>query len=433
MKRIAYLVNQYPAISHTFVRREIRALEREGFEIRRFTIRTTRETLIDPEDLDEFSRTRRVLDPRRCLLGLLERAVRHPLRFCRATRTAWKAWRHSGKGFAKHAAYLAEAAHLAMVLEREQVEHLHAHFGTNPATIALLAHELGGPPYSFTVHGPDEFDRPDQELLGQKIRESRFVVGISSFGRSQLQRWCDVEHWPRIEVVHCGLSEDFLQRPLTPVPATRQLICLGRLSPQKGHFLLLEAIRRLAPHVPPFRVVLIGDGELREGLQREARRHGIESYLHFAGWQTQAQIQEWLEASRCLVLPSSAEGLPVAIMESLALGRPVLTTYVAGIPELVLPGENGWLIPAGDADQLAQAMQAALDATPEQLARMGEAGKRRVQERHNIRTEAAKLARILRGDRDTPTSPKAKSLDTSSSDASSALRAQVVEEHAAAS
>ncbi len=396
MKRIAYLINQYPAISHTFVRREIQALERLGFHVSRYSIRPTRTQLVDPEDREELGKTRALLSAFPCLLAMVRMLVTRPARLAKATRLTWKLYRQAGRGVVRHIAYLAEAARLASLLEQEHAEHLHAHFGTNSASVAMLAHALGGPPYSFTVHGPEEFDRPEHESLELKIQRSKFAVAISSFGRSQLQRWCDPEYWSRLHVVHCGLSESFLARPVKDVPSTRQLVCVGRLARQKGHFLLLEAVRLLAERkVAPFEIVLVGDGPLREGLERVAREHRIEGYLKFAGWQSESQIQDWLEKSRALVLPSSAEGLPVSIMESLAIARPVITTYVAGIPELILPGQHGWLVPSGDAERLADAIAECLDASPAQLQAMGLAGKQRVTERHNILTEAQKLAKCL--------------------------------------
>ncbi|MCA9171638.1 MAG: glycosyltransferase family 4 protein [Planctomycetales bacterium] len=393
--RLAYLINQYPAISHTFVRREIRALEALGHEVVRFSIRPSRDAIIDPEDQKEAAQTTVVLQTTRCITALAQRAMRHPLRTAAAAITLARLGRRAGGGVVRHLAYLAEAAHLVEAMQAQQVTHLHAHFGTNSATVALLAEKLGGPSFSFTVHGPEEFDRPERESLAEKIGAARFVAAISSFGKSQLQRWCAYSEWSKIRVVHCGLDASFLEQPTSPVPDVPQLVCVGRLAEQKGHFVLLQAARSLAERGVQFQIVCVGDGDFRSRLESYIRKHDLAEYIRLVGWQKEAEVQQWLKQSRAMVLPSFAEGLPVVIMEALAMGRPVISTYVAGIPELIVPGENGWLVPAGDPDALANAVAACLATAPDTLTQMGQAGQRRVRERHNITTEAGKLAEAL--------------------------------------
>lgn len=168
--------------------------------------------------------------------------------------------------------------------------------------------------------------------------------------------------------------------------------CVGRLCEQKGQLLLLEAARCLAAQSIAFELVLAGDGEMREQIEALIARHGLQQQVRITGWISSAQVREEILAARALVLPSFAEGLPVVIMEAMALRRPVLTTYVAGIPELVRPGENGWLFPAGAVDELATAMADCLAQPAEVLQRMGEVAYQRAVQRHDIDTEAARLA-----------------------------------------
>jgi len=394
--RVAYLTNQYPFGSHTFIRREIRALECLGVTVDRYSIRDTRTLVVDPDDNDELERTTVLLRPAACLLATLRLALTRPGRFFRAVRANYSLWRKAG-GFIRHAAYLGEASLLTKRLHRS-VKHLHVHFGTNSAAVALLCGELGGPRYSFTAHGPEEFDRPDAISLALKIASASFVVAISSFGRSQLCRWCPERQWSKIHVVRCGLDEEYLSaEPSHPAEAP-MLVCVGRLSEQKGHLLLIQAAKCLSDQGIDFQLTLVGDGELRDELQTLINEQGLAQRISITGWQTGAQVREHLASSRALVLPSFAEGLPVVIMESLALARPVISTFVAGIPELVEPGASGWLVPAGSIEELALAMRQALTTSPAELFEMGLKGRKRVLENHSAHREAQRLARLLAAD-----------------------------------
>lgn len=396
--RVAYLVNQYPRTSHSFIRREILALEAEGVEVLRYSLRPLDEALPHELDRREAERTRVVLGARAVGLARAVAAVglRRPARFARALAAALQlSWR-SERGVLRHLAYLAEACVLARWLQRAGAEHLHAHFGTNSATVALLSHELGGPAYSLTVHGPEEFDRPELLRLDEKVRRAAFAVTISSFGRAQLCRWIRLEDWPKVHVVRCGVGDDLLQAELLPVPAAPRLVCVARLSEQKGHLVLLDAAARLAAEGVPFELVLVGDGPLRGAIERRIAAAGLGGRVRVSGWLGAPDVRDAIRAARALVLSSFSEGLPIVLMEALALGRPVITTAIAGIPELVQPGVSGWLVPAGSAEELAGAMRDALRTSPAELERMGRAGASRVAYQHDARASARRLAALFR-------------------------------------
>ena len=393
---VAYLTNQYPGISHTFIRREIQALEELGCRVERFSIRDTTSTLVDADDRREGEKTRVLLRPLDCLISLARLAALRPVRTAKAAARAWRLWRASGRDALKHVAYLAEACRLALLLEKTSAAHLHAHFGTNAASVALLCRDLGGPPFSFTVHGPEEFDRPERIALSEKIRYAAFVVGISSFGRSQLQRWSRFEDWHKLHVVRCSPGRCALEAPATAVPQSRRLVSIGRLSEQKGQLVLLEAAARLARQDVAFELILVGDGPLRDILMARCRELGLSQCVRLVGWQTGEQIRDWFRTSRALVLPSFAEGLPVVIMEALAEARPVISTYVAGIPELVQDGRNGWLVPAGAVEPLAAAMRQALEWPAERMEAMGRCGRDRVSAMHHPLHLAQELLGLFR-------------------------------------
>lgn len=215
--KIAYLVNQYPMTSHSFVRREIRALEAQGLAVERFSVRSTEGLHVDPSDAEEATRTTALLkDKKRLALSTLRTGLTRPGRFFAAARQALAYARRSDRGLLNHAAYLAEACVLREHLAERGVGHVHAHFGTNSAIVASLARTLGGPGFSFTVHGPEEFDRAPVLGLPDTIRASTFVAAISSYGRSQLWRQVEPRHWGKVAIVRCGLDETMLARQQPP-------------------------------------------------------------------------------------------------------------------------------------------------------------------------------------------------------------------------
>lgn len=396
--RIAYFINQYPKVSHSFIRREILALERQCIEVQRIALRGWDGELQDSDDIAERSKTRYVLENgvKGLLKPLLEVLRAQPRRFFSALWLALRMGRRADRSWPYHLIYLAEACRVVQWLQAFGAEHVHAHFGTNSTEVVMLANALGGPPYSFTVHGPEEFDKPQFLHIDEKVRRAAFVAAVSSYGRSQLYRWVAHAHWNKVKVVHCGLEAAFHAGPPVPVPAVPRLVCVGRLCEQKGQLLLLEAAQKLAAQGTAFELVLAGDGEMRAEIETLIVRHGLQGQVRITGWISSGQVREELLAARALVLPSFAEGLPVVIMEAMALRRPVLTTYVAGIPELVRPGENGWLFPAGAVQELAAAMADCFGQPDEVLQRMGDAAHQRVLERHDIDTEVAKLASYFR-------------------------------------
>mgnify|MGYP002777102956 CR=1 FL=1 len=394
---IAYLVNQYPKTSHSFIRREIAALEAQGIAVWRFSIRSIDAEVVDAADQEETTKTRYILKVGiKGLLGhLLRVALTRPGRFIAACGHTGKIGWKSDRGLLLNFAYLAEACVLLHWFERAAIAHVHTHFGTNSATVAMLCHLLGGPTYSITVHGPEEFDKPAAIALGEKIKHAAFVVAVCSFGKSQLYRWCDYKEWSKIHIVHCGVDEMFLAHPYVPIPAERRFVCVGRLSEQKGHLTLIEAASQLAAEGHQFKVILVGDGPLRSQIETLIQRLHLENHIEITGWATNAQVQQQILSAQVLVAPSFAEGLPVVIMESLGLCRPVLSTYIAGIPELVQPGKSGWLVPAGSATDLAEAMRQILQTPPTELAQMGKAGASLVAQNHNAMVEARTLIRLF--------------------------------------
>ena len=329
------------------------------------------------------------------IAAVLQTGATRPRRFARAFAMAVRIGRIDERGMIRTLIYLAEACVLLGWFTELGVEHVHTHYATNSATAALLCQMMGGPSYSFTMHGPEEFDAPRATCLREKIRLASFVVAISEFTRSQLYRWADYRDWPKIHVIRVGVSQMFLDRGPVPIPTAPRLVSIGRIVEQKGQAILVQAVARLLARGFDVKMVIIGDGPMRRDIETLINQLGVSGHVRVTGYLSNQGVCEELLASRALVLPSFAEGLPGVFFEALALGRPVISTYIAAHPELIEPGVNGWLVPAGAVEPLVDAMAEALTADPADLERMGRAGAATVSEQHDVFTQAKKLADLF--------------------------------------
>lgn len=396
MKTIAYLHSVYARAGDTFIRAEVLQLRSFGHTVHTFSIREPSESeLISKEIRDEYARTDYIL--KHGFLRLLANAVLEGLYAPRkallaitlATRCGWPGI----KGRLWPYAYFLEACYLSRQMRKKRVEHLHDHNGQGCAFVAMLASEISGVPYSLTIHGPGEFDRPTLLSIAEKVRRSRFTIAISEYGRSQILRWIAQEDWIKVHVVRCGVSIDS-HHHTSNILDSRRLVCVGRLSTEKGHHVLIEAIARLKME-SAFKVIIIGDGPMRSAIEARTNALNVQDRVSFSGWMSSEEVHQEISRSCAMVLPSFSEGLPVVFMEAYALGRPVIATSIAGIPELVEHGISGWIVPAGSVDALASAIRDVLSTAPERLSIMGRAGTARVRKYHDQRIEARKLQALI--------------------------------------
>lgn len=395
--KIAYFVNQYPAVSHSFIRREIQALEKLGIDVLRIALRVDESKIVDSEDKLELARTRYLLSlhPLQMLKLLGALMLTKPANFFSIAFHAICLGYRSERGVLRHIAYFIEAVVLNRWLQEAGVKHVHAHFGTNSTTIAMLASMLGNCQYSFTVHGPEEFDKPAFIHLPEKIERAKFVVAITSFCRSQLYRLVPSDQWGKIEVVRCGLDSLFLKNADVEDdrdPPEDLFVCVGRLCEQKGQLLLLDAMNDVIKNGHSMKLILAGDGPMREEIDSKIAHYSLEDRVEITGWISGDEVKKYISRSKAMVLPSFAEGLPVVIMEALAMKKPVITTYIAGIPELVENEVDGWLVPAGSRGDLVNALTKAIQASPGVCRKMGESGYGKVSEYHDITKESERLA-----------------------------------------
>jgi colanic acid/amylovoran biosynthesis glycosyltransferase len=400
---IAYIVNQYPKVNHTFIRREILAIEKAGQTIRRFALRGWDAELVDRADITERDKTTYIL--RRGLFPLIRAALTwllfRPDSFFKALRLTTRMIPRSDRSATLHAITLCEACYMGQIVLNSDVRHIHAHFGTNSAEVAMLVSALTGIPYSFTVHGPEEFERPEFIKLRTKVEKAKFVVAISNFGASQIYRWADLRDWRKVKIVRCGIEQDYGGHARHEPSNPDRLVTIGRISMQKGHLLLVEAAARVMKERDKFQLIVVGDGELRAEVEALIKQKGLEGRISIIGWASGERVRAEIVRARGLVLASFSEGLPVVIMEAMALGRVILATHVAGIPELVRPGETGWLFPPGSVAAAADAIRECLSTPIERCYEMGERGRKLVAEQHDIDRESAFLSRLFRCDPNT--------------------------------
>ena len=394
--KIGYLVNTYPMTSQTFIYREIRALESEGVDITRYSIRRWSEDLVDPASEAEQKKTRYILSgrSRSLLIDFLSELVSNPLGVMHAFLATLLLIRNAGGDVVRNAAYFLEATTLKRWVKQDGIQHIHAHFSTNPATVAYLCHRMGGPPYSFTAHGLEELDNWGTTSLIEKIRDARFVVAITHFCRAQLARAAGMEHWNKLHVVRCGIDTQEFAPSSIPFDESATFVCVGRLCIAKAQTLIVDAVRIVASKYPQVRVLLIGDGEMRADVQERIRELGLQREITLLGWKNNVEVRSFIGSARALLAPSIAEGLPLVIIEALALSRPVITTFVAGIPELV-DQDCGWIFPAGSIDHIATAMIDAIETPVDKLAEMGNEGRARVMAQHDVSQNAKTLQELF--------------------------------------
>lgn len=400
--RVAYVVPHYPTVSHRFILQEVTRLRELGVEVATFSVRRApADEVLTEQDRREFASTYAILPPRAGdLLRAQLAALCRPRRYLAALRVAFAVRAPGLRGALWQLFYLAEAAILWHRCEALGIRHLHAQFASNATDAALLAATLGGPgwSFSFALHGPVEFYDLTLFRLGEKIRRADLVVCISDFARSQACALVDEGDWPKIRVVHLGTDvRRFAPPPEQDRPqGPLRIVTVGRLVPVKAQALLIEAAAELQRRNVDVHVTIVGGGPRRQALERLAARLGVADRCSFTGALGHDNVLERYAEADLFCLPSFGEGIPVVLMEAMAMGLPVVTTRIAGIPELVEDGESGFLVTPGRTDQLVQAIER-LAGDPGLRRRMGQAGRGKVTADFNLDDSARALERLFGG------------------------------------
>ena len=394
---IAYITGEYPRATDTFIQREVFALRGQGMQVLTCSIRKTgAEHLVGDEQRTEAKSTFYVLQaaksPLRLITCHLRALAKTPRKYFN---TLALALRTGSPGFKRHVYqlfYFAEAVILADHLQRNGVAHLHNHIAKASCSVAMLASNISGITFSFTLHGPDIFFAPERWRLDEKIKRAQFVACISHFCRNKAKEFSKPDCWDKLHIVHCGVEPARYADQANADNATPKLTFVGRLATVKGIPVLFDALTKVTSEC---NVTLIGDGPERAELEAKAQALGLQDMVTFAGYKSQSEVAETLQKTDLFILPSFAEGVPVVLMEAMAARVPVIATQIAGIPELVENDISGLLVPAGDADALANAISE-LIGDKKRRAEMGQAGREKVITEFNIEHESVWLAMLFK-------------------------------------
>jgi colanic acid/amylovoran biosynthesis glycosyltransferase len=406
--RTAYVVSAYPAISHAFIQREVRAMRALGATVEVFSVhRALPSDLLSGVDAEEAAATSSILPIRvNDLLGAHLRAfLRSPRAYLATLRYAVSQAPRGARSRLWQLFYFAEALVLWARCEDRDLHHLHAHLANVAADVSWLAAHFGRMAdrqgswcWSFTMHGCVEFWEVDRFNLARKVAAADLVICISDFTRAQLMALCDPKHWSKLHVVHCGVELDRyqLQASAGSTEDPIQILAVGRLSHEKGHLMLLAAVAELRRRSLLAQLTVVGDGPLRSQLEAEAKRLEIEDVVAFVGSASQDEMPAFFARADIFCQPSFAEGIPVVLMEAMAVGLPVVSTSVAGIPELVAHGRSGLLVAPGRPDLLADALSGLVSSADARIA-MGRAGRAIVEQDFDVVKCAERIADLFAG------------------------------------
>jgi colanic acid/amylovoran biosynthesis glycosyltransferase len=400
--RIGVLCSRYPAVSHTFIQREVRALRALGAEVSTFAVRrASAQDVLSAADREELEDTHAILPagaelPRAHLRALL----RHPRAFAGTLLRALRLSPGTPRGTLWQLFYFAEAVSLWNELRRRGIRHVHVHFADVSSDVALLATDLGnrvdggGWSWSLAMHGPAQLYGVRQHRLGAKVADAAFTACVSDHLRSQLMMVTDRGQWPSIHLVRTGVDPEVF-RPNGGPRESARVLTVARLIPGKGIDVLLDALASLARRGVAAEADVVGDGPDREWLAARIRELGLDGRVRLLGAASQERVRELLAGATAFCLPSFSEGVPVVLMEAMAAGLPVVATRITGVPELVEEGRSGLLVPPGRADLLAHALERVLTAARAERDAMGAAGRARVEAGFDSARGARRLFELL--------------------------------------
>jgi len=396
---LAYIVSQYPNLSMIFVTREVLQLRALGFTMDVVSINATdREAKdltayeIDESALTYYIKPHGVVGAIKAHLSTL---FRQPRSYLRGWIQAFKLAKLDFIQLFYNIMYLSEALMVGVWMQEKGQQHLHAHLGSQAATVALYVKKIFGVSFSITVHGPDEFYNAPGQYLTEKVIAADFICCISHFARSQLMKLSPYEHWHKLDVVRLGVdSSVFSPRPFNPSPEVFEIICVGRLVPAKGQHIIVAALQTLVKKGHQVRLRMVGDGPDRASLEKQVELLGLVDQVIFEGAVNQDRIRALYALADIFSIPSFAEGIPIVLMEAMAMEIPCVTTRITGIPELIRNGEDGLLVAPSDIQGLADALERLI--TDVQLREtLGKHGRARVIEKYNLAQNVDHLAQVF--------------------------------------
>lgn len=401
-KKIAYIVSRFPHLPETFILREMISLEQLGWQIELYPLIVQRQELIHQEARPWLARAHAApwfsFD---LLIANIEKLFRHPRQY---VSLFWRMLREnfSSPKFLMRALLLfPRSVWMAKRFKLTGITHVHAHYATHTALVAWLIHKLTDIPYSITVHAHDIFvERP---MLATKLQDSVFVSAISEFNRKYLTDMFGPWVEQKTKIVRCGIDPAYYGSDGQGDPleyGRLEIISVGSLQPYKGHIYLVKACAELQKRGIPFRCRIVGGGDLNSMLKSAIREYRLDHAIELVGPRTQDEVSRLLRTANCYVQPSvitasgKMEGIPVALMEAMASGIPVVATSISGVPELVRNGDTGWLVPAEDAQALADALSQ-IHKDPAEAKRRAGAGRRWVLDEFELSSNAKRLSLLF--------------------------------------
>lgn len=401
---VAYMMSRFPKLSETFILREMLGLRELGAEVHVFPLILQKEEVVHPE------------------VKQIESAVHYQPLFCKRLFKANLRWlaakpraylltwlkvalnnRSTLKSFFSALAVTWKSAGFAEEIRNLKLERIHAHWATHPALAAYVVNRLTGIPYSFTSHAHDLYMKSERNMLRDKILSSDFCVTISNFNRDLIRRLCGDPAANKTQVVRLGVDLSMFAPPESkPPPPPLNIVCVAALRSYKGHEHLVKACFLLSQWNIPFTCHLVGEGETRPTIEAAISQHGLGGRVLLHGAKPWSYVRDMLSKAHCFALPSvitsggMMEGIPVALMEAMAMACPVVATDLSGVPELVEDGVNGRLVPPGDARALAEAI-AGFHRNPASVERMGKAARSTIEDRYNLNHNIRSLYELISG------------------------------------
>ena len=399
--KVAYVMSRFPKLTETFILYEMLAMEELGIDVRIYPLLRERQKVSHPEVEKLLPRVRFLpfFSPA-ILRAQLHFLLRKPRKYFQTLFTLLRGAWGSANFFVGVLGIFPKAVRLAFEIQKEGINHVHAHFANHPAAAALIIHRLTGIPYSFTAHGSDL--HVERRLLDKKVESAAFAATISSYNKELMVRECGEDVRGKIHVIHSGVDPNVFR------PVSRQgrigeahILCVGSYEEVKGHTFLVEACRILRDRGVEFVCDLVGEGPLRSQVEAQIERAGLQHIVLVHGGRPRPEVARMMNEAEVMVLPSvptkrgKREGIPVVLMEAMASALPVVSSAISGIPELVENGRTGLLTPPGDAADLADALQRLLE-DPELRTQMGRLGREKVVREFNLYRSSEKLSKMFR-------------------------------------
>lgn len=397
--KIAYLVSQYPASSHTFILQEVLALKKRDISIYVASINSPDRPL-DHLTKDEQTESIKTLYVKKqgivgATIALLYTLIFHPIGLLKGMYNCFKLCGWNLGELLYHFFYLAEALIIGKWMEEKKLNCLHVHFGMAVSTVALLVSKVFPIKFSMTIHGPDEFYEVNINHLKEKIEGADFVTCIGYYAQSQLMRLSDQKQWDKFEVSPLGIdTERFSPAPKRDHPKTVEILSVGRLVPMKGHSLLIKAFAQLDQKTQPVRLTIVGTGPEQKNLEKQISDLGLTKKITMTGQLNHPQVEKMYNEADIFVQSSFSEGIPIVLMEAMAKEIPCVSTFVNGIPELIQHEIDGFLVAPSDVAGLTAILEK-LIKDPQLRQRYGSSGRKRVIEKYNINSNTDRLAEIL--------------------------------------